>query len=561
MSYTIETKYFNSFWLKKVVKSTDDDSDPLWPGLPWNPTFDGTSYPTFPFAGGVSKIGWQNFYIEEATHKGGFNNTSGTLGVRAFTVDETVSGQDRKHSLIYSGVLNSRTGFNQTNVFSISDPIVKDLDPINGSVQKLYTEDTNLTVLQENKVIKMLVNKNAMYDGDQGSQDTANIRFLGQPVAYLGEYGISKNPESFAFYGYRKYFADKNRAAILRLSRDGITEISAYGMRDYFRDYLQTISDLPQRMEVIRTITGGPSGAEFSFVTSGTDWDGVEVGAQVAIDSVLTTSQVVQVEDAGVNGCTVSIYPSYTFGGAETTASFITYRKGKVHGAYDIHQGAYTLSLQTEPRAISTADDTYDTLGFDENVKGWTSFYSYKPVAMGSMKNKFYTFIDSNIYEQYDEVTLNNRGNFYGAGIEPSSMTFIFNPTPSVTKNFNTVGYEGSSGWQVESMVSDFEGVDLLNGGWNEYQDSTTATPPGVSILSYLQGRYESATPVNSGLSAVTPPYSYAGFHRKENKYVSNIVNNSPTASARPGEVIFGNSMSGIKELFSVSSNYVLSSY
>ena len=181
--------------------------------------------------------------------------------------------------------------------------------------------------------------------------------------------------------------------------------------------------------------------------------------------------------------------------------------------------------------------------------------------------------------EHYDEVTLNNRGNFYDAGIEPSTMTFIFNPNPSVTKNFNTIGYEGSSGWQVESMVSDFEGEDILNGGWNEYQDSTTVTPPGVSILSYLQGKYETATPANSGLLAVTPPYSHAGFNRKENKYVANIVNNSTTA--RPGEVIFGTAMSGIKgyvstvkvstdgitnpggikELFSVSSNYVLSSY
>ena len=51
------------------------------------------------------------------------------------------------------------------------------------------------------------------------------------------------NPESFAFYGMRRYFADKNRSAILRLSRDGITEISMYGMTDFFRDELATIKD------------------------------------------------------------------------------------------------------------------------------------------------------------------------------------------------------------------------------------------------------------------------------------------------------------------------------
>ena len=70
----------------------------------------------------------------------------------------------------------------------------------------------------------------------------------------------------------------------------------------------------------------------------------------------------------------------------------------------------------------------------------------------------------------------------------------------------------------------------------------------------------------------------HAGFNRKENKYVANLINNS---TERPGEVIYGNQVSGIKgylvtakistdsttnvggmkELFSVSSNFVLSSY
>ena len=35
MAATIEVNYFNSFWLKKVVKN--GDTDPSWPGLPWNP--------------------------------------------------------------------------------------------------------------------------------------------------------------------------------------------------------------------------------------------------------------------------------------------------------------------------------------------------------------------------------------------------------------------------------------------------------------------------------------------------------------------------------------------
>jgi hypothetical protein len=69
-----------------------------------------------------------------------------------------------------------------------------------------------------------------------------------------------------------------------------------------------------------------------------------------------------------------------------------------------------------------------------------------------------------------------------------------------------------------------------------------------------------------------------AGFNRKENKYVSNLKNIS---MPRPGEVIYGDTLSGVKgmfatvtfsidattnilgkkELFAVSSTYVESSY
>ncbi len=43
--------------------------------------------------------------------------------------------------------------------------------------------------------------------------------------------------------GIKKYFSDKNNNAILRLSADGITEISSYGMIDFFRDTLTSIDN------------------------------------------------------------------------------------------------------------------------------------------------------------------------------------------------------------------------------------------------------------------------------------------------------------------------------
>ena len=144
--------------------------------------------------------------------------------------------------MIYSGIYNSRTGVNNSNQFSIGEDIIKTLDPVNASIQKLYAEDTNMIIFQEEKVSRALIDKDAIYSAEGVPLSTASNVVIGQIVPYAGQYGISKDPLSFAVYGYRKYFADRKRNCICRLSRDGITEISSYGMHDFFRDNLSNSS-------------------------------------------------------------------------------------------------------------------------------------------------------------------------------------------------------------------------------------------------------------------------------------------------------------------------------
>jgi hypothetical protein len=179
-----------------------------------------------------------DWYIEESRIRGGYNNTSVDFGVKAYIVEDTFKQQHRISSLIYSGIFNSRTGVNNTNQFSVGQDITRSADPANGSIQKLYAEDTNLIIFQEDKVSRALIDKDAIYSAEGNASITSSSQVIGQIVTYAGEYGISTNPESFAVYGYRKYFTDKKRGAVLRLSRDGMTEISSYGMHDFFRDEL-----------------------------------------------------------------------------------------------------------------------------------------------------------------------------------------------------------------------------------------------------------------------------------------------------------------------------------
>ena len=164
-----------------------------------------------------------------------------------------------------------------------------------------------------------------------------------------------------------------------------------------------------------------------------------------------------------------------------------------------------------------------------------------------------------NIYRHYVEGVGTNRNNFYGVSY-PSSIEFLLNPNPSVQKVFKTIAYEGNNGWQVDSIFTDFTGQDFVNANWTSSNDTTAA------VLSYYEGAYTEDN-----------VQYYAGFNRKENKYVANLINNSPVSQ---GEVIFGVDISGIKgyvatvkmstdqttnpgatkELFAASSEFVVSS-
>tara|TARA_A100000172_G_scaffold65259_1_gene44753 strand:- start:1585 stop:8709 length:7125 start_codon:yes stop_codon:yes gene_type:complete len=198
----------------------------LSPSLPYYSNF----YNVFAFGNG----------IESNTVRDDFNGVSIRTGARASTtLDEPYREEVREHGLIFSGLYNSNTGVNNLNQFIQAQKITKDLNPTYGSIQKLFQRQTNLVVFCEDRVVKVLSNKDAVFNADGNPQLVANERVLGQVTPFVGEFGISKNPESFASESYRAYFTDKQRRAVLRLSMDGLTPISDAGMKDWFGDNLE----------------------------------------------------------------------------------------------------------------------------------------------------------------------------------------------------------------------------------------------------------------------------------------------------------------------------------
>ena len=195
-------------------------------------------------------LGWNNCYvfgdsIESNRIRDDFNQTFISNGAKASTtIEEPYAEERRKSGLIYSGIYNSNTGKNNLNQFIQAEKITKDLNPTYGSIQKLFSRNTDLVSFCEDRVVKILANKDALFNADGNVNVVATSNVLGQVVPFVGEYGISKNPESFASESYRAYFTDEKRGAVLRLSMDGLTPISAAGMRDYFRDNLRNYSKI-----------------------------------------------------------------------------------------------------------------------------------------------------------------------------------------------------------------------------------------------------------------------------------------------------------------------------
>ena len=425
MPATIQVKYYNTYILKKTVPVSESLPD-------------------------------RNWYVEEARIRGGYNNSQTGLAPRAFLVSEDNAQETLGNSIIYSGVLNSRTGINQSNQFPSGQDITRSVDPSKGTIQKLFAEDTNLTIFQERKVNRALIDKDAIYSQEGVPVQTASNVVIGAIQPYAGEFGISTNPESFAYYGYRKYFTDAKQGSVLRLSQDGITEISNYGMYDFFRDQFNSLAN------------------------------------------------------------------------------------GSAIGGWDIHNKCYTLSLQ--PLVGSST-----TLSFDENVKGWTSKYSYVPSNMFSIQNNFYSTPSGtgDIYEHYSTDV--NRANFYGND-NVSSIQSIFNVNPSLIKTFQTINFEGAPNWSMSSFITN--------------EDQANAITPFVmpTTLAEMEGNFLKNQ-----------------FKQKEDKYFANLINTSTFAQ---GEVLYGQSISGVKgffatvtmtasntstsgtnELFAISTNYKESSY
>lgn len=164
------------------------------------------------------------------------------LGERVLAVSkEDFKEADRFAELTYSGLYSSNSNLNNLNEFNLGLVNFKDLETSFGPIMKLHSRETDILVLQEDKISYVLTGKNLISDSTGGGVIASVPQVLGTQIARIEEYGISYNPESFSSWGYDMYFTDTKRTAVIKLkgtsaNNDALEVISDTGMRSWFRD-------------------------------------------------------------------------------------------------------------------------------------------------------------------------------------------------------------------------------------------------------------------------------------------------------------------------------------
>jgi len=540
MGAVIEVKYFNTFILNKTNNGSEM---PIWNGSRGIPK-DLGGYDVV--SGTVDANNW---VIEESRIRGGYNNTSVDFGAKAYIVEEDTDASFLGNSLIYSGPFNSRTGINKTNVFSVGEDITKSADPANGSIQKLFAADSNLNVFQELKVSRALIDKDAIYSAEGGGSVTSSNLVIGVLQPYAGEYGISKNPESFAQYGYNQYFADKNNNVILELNRSGITEISAFGMKNFFRTSLESIDN---------SISEG-------YVTAGFDIHNKQYVASLRGNPVFNFNEnnyFTLSYDSKYNGW-VSFYsyqPEQMF---SLKDNFYSVKGGKLFEHYSelVSRGSFygtsypsTVNFIVNDNPVKSK--SFLTIAY-EGSNGWRvekAGITSDPTGSNfstSSQTWIETFDSSAIVPSYYE------GEY--TVVESNAIASAASVNTTVVIQ-NLTGTYGSNNQVIIPVGSTVTGEGVLIGTSVVSYNSTTGAlvvNQNLNIIKHAQlsfSRFINRGNYNAVFGTPNPSFInkyYEGFNRKENKYVASLINNSRVSA---GEVNFAEQIAGIKGFYATVS-------
>ena len=356
--------------------------------------------------------------VESMTIRGGWNEAQLQYSPRVSIPIEDYGQELLTSSITYSGVFRENTTVNNLNEFNLSLANYKDLQKEYGPIRKLHARDSDVVAFQEDKVSKILFGKNLLSDSTGGGNVASVPEVLGTQITYLGEYGISENPESFASWGNDMYFADAKRGAVCRLGANGIFEISSQGMSDYFKDLfrdnfrtqkLGVIDPFKEHYVLSSNDTPAPP-CEFDFVIETTDVPGPSIQL-VNINVTSTANWTLTLVDTGdgIGWATLNATtPTYTGFGNEVVTLKISPNLTTFKRSLDILgtgcAGALPAVSITQGTGSKLTRGTLAAGLEQDSVEGLESSFEYESTSAGLVPfnnqritpNSLTTFVEDN---------------------------------------------------------------------------------------------------------------------------------------------------------------------
>jgi hypothetical protein len=143
---------------------------------------------------------------------------------RPLIVDENIKEEYYPSMLRFSQSYIYGTNINNISRFYPNN--FEEADASFGDILRLKTRENFIRMFQRYKVGMIPIYRQIIIDNAQSSQVALSERLLNKPNYYSGEYGIDKYGSSLVSTDYGDYFIDTNNKAIVRVSLDGITNIS-----------------------------------------------------------------------------------------------------------------------------------------------------------------------------------------------------------------------------------------------------------------------------------------------------------------------------------------------
>ena len=412
--------------------------------------------------GKVNSIKWSNcittveptnkkVYLESRKLLDKFNTVEIAKGVRVTTPEARYAQERRKAGIIFSGLYNSKTGVNELNQFNMGLNPTKELEPNYGGIQKMFALDTNLLALTEDKVFRILADKDALFNADEGVNVTATNLVLGQAMVYQGNHGISTHPESFAYFRNNIYFTDAKRGDVIQLTpaNGQMFPISSKGMSNFFRDRIGTASKL----------IGCYNGANKAYILSMQGYD--PNNASIGSETIPSETSNVTIGYSLRTGGWTSRYSYVPESGVTLNNKFYTFKNGQVYlhnSDTAARNNFYGVQYDSEVQFIFNDNPTFVSDWLTLNYEGSSGWEAVEIKA--DQDDGVITGV-----RVLDDTWFLKEGKYHGAivGLQP---VYIVDPNGTPDANgFYPLIQDGSNTQTTAGTKGFFEKVRFRNSG------------------------------------------------------------------------------------------------